>query len=178
MYDNIAQYTGSLSPPNLDDIKYHTDTRVYWVSPIIEHFPKTEYIFGRWVWIIYDGPPDRKKPIEPEDGIQETETSNNPKPQQQIIAETPIEDMPPAPTIDDQTEQSPSPTVIAETPLNNMPQAQDESNNDPKIGTKTDTTNPTSHPVMELTIDEFPSLPSIEALPESHTQDSPTVDGF
>lgn len=59
-----------------------------------------------------------------------------------------------------------------------MPQAQDESNNNPNMDTKTDTTNPTSHPVMELTIDEFPSLPSIVALPESHTQDSPTVHGF
>lgn len=104
MYGNIAWYTGSLSPPNLDDIKYHTDTRVYWVSRIIDHFPKAEYIFGRWVRIIYDGPPDRKTPIESEDDIQETETSNNPKLQKQIIVETPTEDVPPAPTIDDQTE--------------------------------------------------------------------------
>ena len=80
MYDNIVRYMGSLSPPNLDDIKYHTDTRVYWVSRIIDHFPKAEYIFGRWVRIIYDCPSDRKKPIEPEDDIQVT--SNNPKPQQ------------------------------------------------------------------------------------------------
>lgn len=67
----------------------------------MDHFPKAEHIFGRWVQIIFDGQPDRKNPPEPEDDIQETETTNNPIPQQQIIAETPIEDMSPAPTIDD-----------------------------------------------------------------------------
>ena len=45
----------------IDDIKYHTGTRVYRISNIKEHLPRADHIFGRWVRIIYDGQPGRKK---------------------------------------------------------------------------------------------------------------------
>ena len=56
----------------IDDIKYHTGTRVCRVSRIMDHFSKAEHIFGRWIRIIFDGQPDRENPTEPEDGIRET----------------------------------------------------------------------------------------------------------
>ena len=46
---------------HIGDITYHTGTRVYRCSNIKEHFPKAVHIFGRWVRVIYDGQPDRKR---------------------------------------------------------------------------------------------------------------------
>ena len=56
--------------------------------------------------------------------------------------------------------------------------AQDESNNIPNTDRETDTINPQTHPIIELTTDEFPTLAGAKALPENHTQDSPTIDEF
>lgn len=56
--------------------------------------------------------------------------------------------------------------------------AQEERNNNSNKDTETDATNPQTHPIMELTINAFPTLTSAKALPEHHTQDSPTIDEF
>ena len=45
----------------IDDITYKTGTRVYRVSNINEHFPKTDHIFGRWVRIIYDNQSEQRR---------------------------------------------------------------------------------------------------------------------
>lgn len=44
----------------IDDIKYRTGTRVYRVSNIKEHIPRSVHIFGRWSKVIYDGQPSRQ----------------------------------------------------------------------------------------------------------------------
>ena len=44
----------------IGDIKY-TGTRVYRVSNIREHLPKSVYIFEKWTRVIYDGQPARPK---------------------------------------------------------------------------------------------------------------------
>lgn len=49
--------------------------------------------------------------------------------------------------------------------------AQDESNDNPNTDRETDTINPQTHPIIELTTDEFPTLAGAKALPENHTQD-------
>lgn len=77
-----------------DDITYKTGTRVYRVSNINEHFPKTERIFGRWVRIMYDNQSEPRKETtdDADENQDEIETQHEQPPTIQdspVIEETP-----------------------------------------------------------------------------------------
>ena len=134
----------------IDDIKYHTGTRVCHVSNIFEHFPKVDHIFGRWVRIVYDDQPDCKKTTNTGDEeVQENEMTTQQKQPMHIIEETPVVEMPPSPIVADQPKQTKSADIIAETPLNDMPKAEDENTNIPKLNTEIEPTIPTPHLIMD-----------------------------
>lgn len=114
----------------IDDIKYHIGTRVYRVSDIVEHLSKANHIFGRWVRIIYDGQPDRKRQsTEETDEIQLKEMETQ---QQQP------------------TTNSDSPIMIKETPPSQMPE--------PPVVTESTKTNQPQQPVSPIITDETPEL--------------------
>ena len=93
---------------SIEDIEYRTGTRVYCVSNIREHFPRSVHIFGRWCQVIYDGQPSKEKtwsddrhrdePIDSEieptnDQPNDDEDNNNNNESPQIIQETPPSQM-------------------------------------------------------------------------------------
>ena len=46
---------------SIKGIEYRTGTRIYCVSNIREHFPRSDHIFGRWCRVIYGGQPSKEK---------------------------------------------------------------------------------------------------------------------
>ena len=129
---------------------------MYQCTKIKEHFPKAVHIFGRWTKIIYNGQPARQKKPSHESEQMETEQEQQDNipdeqtnPSQTIIEETSMEQMPP-------------PTTIQEIPVSQMPQPTETNSSEVETPTTT-TTQPiteTLHPTMNLTIDEFPTLPT------------------
>ena len=45
----------------VDDIEYHTGTRVYWCTKVKDHLPKSVHIFRKCTGVIYNGQPARQK---------------------------------------------------------------------------------------------------------------------
>ena len=79
------------------------------------------------------------------------------------IKETPSSQMPepPAdtqPTTTKQPQKLNSPTITDETLLHGMPTTNDDNTSNSTTHTVTEPTQSTPHPIMELTIDEFPAL--------------------
>ena len=169
----------------IEDITYQTRTRVYRVSNIIEHFQKSDHIIGRWVRIICNGQPDRRK--QPSDKIENdheqsqtcmdrdndnlTTTSQTPtskipaKPT--IIQETPLSQMPPKSTHQIPRNEQPNTSTL---PAENEAQLHTETPTEQMQSTK-DTIKLVPHPTTDLTIEEFLTLPSRTPQPNTDTQE-------
>ena len=171
---------------------YKTGPRVYRVSNTSEHFPKFEHIFGRWVRIIYNGQPDHRK--EPGDEIEidqeqpqirtdrdndnptttsETSTSQIPA-EPTIIEETLLSQMPPIPTHQTPTNEQPN---IPTLPVENEEQLHTDTPTELTQNTK-DNIKLTPHPTMDLTIEEFATLPSRTPEPNTDTQEKTDIADF
>ena len=72
-------------------------------------------------------------------------------------------------TTNHQPQQPPSLTIISETPVNKMPTTNNEKNA---------SSQQTPHPTMGLTIDKFPTLPSITTKIHPDTEDTPDIGDF
>ena len=158
----------------LHDITYKTGARVCRVSNITEHFTKADHIFGRGVKIIYDGQPNQKRhatdDIEDDQEQMETHNESDTNNSPTTVQKTPHSQMPEGPntqtTTTEQPEISNSPTISTETSLEELPT------------TTENTTETTPHPIMELTIDEFPTLPFKTPTSKSDTQETPDIADF
>ena len=95
----------------IKNIKHHTATRVYRVSNITKHFPKADHIFGRWVWIIYDGQPDRRK-----QQLRITTKFNKMNQNEPTISDSPhiIKEMPSSQMPEPPTDTQPTYTLLQE----------------------------------------------------------------
>ena len=176
----------------IENITYQTGTRTYRVSNIIEHFQKSDHIFGRWVRIIYNGQPDRRK--QPSDKIEndheqpqtrmergndnltttsEASTSKIPA-EPTIIQETPLSQMPPKSTHQIPTNEQPNTsTLLAE----NEAQVHNDTPTEQTQNTK-DSIKLAPHPTMDLTIEEFPTLPTQTPQPNTDTQERTDIADF
>ena len=130
---------------HIGDITYHTGTRVHRCSNIKEHFPKAAHIFGKWVRVIYDGQPERKrKPNNTSELDKQNESAQQ--------NDQPSHTTPESPTIIEETPKSQLPTPTA---INEITQNETQ----PTTNSPTNTTpNNVPHPTMDLTIDDFPTL--------------------
>ena len=102
----------------IDGIKYHTGTRVYWCSNIKNHLPKSVHIFGRWARVIYNGQPARQKTPTTHDEIKPDQP--NPltdPPSLEIIKETPPSQLPQNNPPENTTKPRPPETISKTTPL-------------------------------------------------------------
>ena len=101
MLNKIVVYT-EYTYQKIDDIKYHTGTRVYRVTNITEHFPKTDHIFGRWVklYITANTTDNNNHPITQQERQAQQDEINSQieQPQLDIISESPtlIQETPPS----------------------------------------------------------------------------------
>ena len=160
----------------INDITYKTSTRV---SNITDHLPRSKHIFGRLVRIIYDGQLDRRRQStdEIENDQQHLDTHNNSdNDNPTTIQETPISQMP---DID-------NPTTIQETPISQKPEpshhqsATIDQPDAPRLPTddEKDSRTVVPHPTMDLTIEEFPTLPTLTPVPNLDIQEIPDINKF
>ena len=130
---------------NIGDIIYHTGTRVFRCSNIKKHFPKAVHICGRWVRVICDGQPDRKR--KPNNATEVDEQNESTQQNDQ-----PSHTTPDSPTIIQETPES---QLCTPTAINEITQNETQ----PTTNSPTNTTpNNVPRPTMDLTIDDFPTL--------------------